>query len=245
MGGKKRSAGLRNRYRRAFLVHDTEKAAAAVSRSGVGPGLIGAGDVTADILKGYAEAAQDLIDRYEAISSADLFLPVQDHLPDAPCRVLDVGAGTGRDAAWFAARSHKVVAVEPVDAFRKAGLSRHRSHGLSWIDDTLPDLSKTRGCGLAFDFVVLSAVWHHLDRAVRPAAFAALKALTAKGGVVVLSLRHGREAPGRRAYPVCAADTRRLAARAGFSIRTQVHAPSLQLRNRDTGVTWTWLVLQS
>jgi protein-L-isoaspartate O-methyltransferase len=46
-------------------------------------------------------------------------------LSDATGTVLDVGAGSGRDAAWFAARGHDVVAVEPTSAMRSEGQHRH------------------------------------------------------------------------------------------------------------------------
>ncbi|WP_114815149.1 hypothetical protein [Paraburkholderia kururiensis] len=49
--------------------------------------------------------------------------------------VLDVGAGIGTDAAAFAAMEHTVVAVEPVDAFRVAGIAQHRSHRIEWLDE--------------------------------------------------------------------------------------------------------------
>ena len=71
-----------------------------------------------EILKGYEDAASDgdLIQRLDGISSVDLFAPVIEHFPQQPSHVLDIGAGTGRDAAWLASLSHIVVAVEHVDA---------------------------------------------------------------------------------------------------------------------------------
>ena len=38
-------------------------------------------------------------------------------LPSAPGLVIDVGAGTGRNAAWLAGLGHDVVAVEPSVGF--------------------------------------------------------------------------------------------------------------------------------
>ena len=57
-------------------------------------------------------------------------------LPDRPGVVLDVGAGSGRDAAGFAALGHDVVAVEPSASMVREGSVRHGilgSHG-STID---------------------------------------------------------------------------------------------------------------
>lgn len=80
-----------------------------------------------DILDDYAAAATpELIERYEAFDPAVLSAPVLDLLPQTPGRVADIGTGTGRDAAWFAAQGHRVLAVEPVPALRDAGMAAWR-----------------------------------------------------------------------------------------------------------------------
>ena len=66
--------------------------------------------------------------------------PVLDLLPDSAGCILDVGAGTGRDAAWFAANGHNVVAVEPFAQLRAAGQERQRSPDIRWMNDTLSAL---------------------------------------------------------------------------------------------------------
>ena len=64
----------------------------------------------------YAEEAPDLLKRYETISFAETHRSVMHLIPKDPCRVLDIGSGTGRDAAGFGELGHRVVAVEPVSA---------------------------------------------------------------------------------------------------------------------------------
>lgn len=71
----------------------------------------------------YAEEAPELLKRYESISFADAHAPVLQLIPPAPCRVLDIGAGTGRDAAGFVGLGHSVVAVEPTQDFAVARCS--------------------------------------------------------------------------------------------------------------------------
>jgi protein-L-isoaspartate O-methyltransferase len=68
--------------------------------------------------EGYAEEAKDLFKRYESISGAETHKAVLHLIPAAPAHILDVGAGTGRDAAWFASMGHRVTAVEPTEAMR-------------------------------------------------------------------------------------------------------------------------------
>ena len=52
--------------------------------------------------EGYAEEAEGLFRRHEGIHAADVHAAVLHLIPTAPSRILDIGAGTGRDAAWFA-----------------------------------------------------------------------------------------------------------------------------------------------
>ena len=51
----------------------------------------------------YADEAPELLKRYESISFADAQAPVLQLIPPAPGRALDIGAGTGRDAAGLVA----------------------------------------------------------------------------------------------------------------------------------------------
>lgn len=84
--------------------------------------------------KGYAEHAAELSKRSEAVSFAKKHAAVMHLLPSAPSTVLDLGAGTGADAAWFASRGHSVVAVEPTDALRHAGIELHGADAFQWVD---------------------------------------------------------------------------------------------------------------
>jgi hypothetical protein len=50
---------------------------------------------------GYAEQAAVLARRYERVTFEAAFGTFLPYLPVPPCRVADIGAGTGRDAAWL------------------------------------------------------------------------------------------------------------------------------------------------
>jgi len=69
------------------------------------------------------EAGLALARRYEAVQAPDLHGPVADMLTRTPSRILDVGAGSGRDAGWLAKMGHAVLAVEPSATLRAAGQS--------------------------------------------------------------------------------------------------------------------------
>ncbi|MFV1920862.1 class I SAM-dependent methyltransferase [Sphingomonas sp. MJ1 (PH-R8)] len=196
-----------------------------------------------DVLTGYAEASAELIARFEAISTRDLLAPVADLLPVSPARIADIGAGTGRDAAWFASQGHHVLAVEPVEELRAAGMALHGDRRIAWLDDRLPDLVAARR-EPAFDLVTACAVWQHLDEDDRAVGIRHLAGMTADGGLLILSLRHGAGAPSRRVFPV---DVERIVAGArenGFDIVRVAEAASLQAGNQAAGVKWTWLALR-
>lgn len=154
--------------------------------------------------QGYAEAAPELVERYDALSSATIYAGLAHILPAPPADILDIGAGTGRDAAWFAEMGHRVLAVEPVDELREPGRHRHRCERITWTKDHLPSLLEVRALDRRFDLVWLSAVWMHLDEAERIAAMATIAALLARRGTIFLSLRHGPVPGSRRMFNVSA-----------------------------------------
>jgi SAM-dependent methyltransferase len=193
------------------------------------------------VLEGYAAAATpDLIAAYDGLSSESLYEPVVDLFPCRNARVADIGAGTGRDAAWFAHKGHEVLAVEPVRELREAGQALHSSRNIMWLDDRLPHLRAVRGYG-CFELVTLCAVWQHLPDEERTIAIPSLATIIAPGGVLVMSLRHGPGARGRKVFPVSPDMTVEMARACDLRLLRRQDAKSVQARNRAMGVSWTWL----
>ena len=193
-------------------------------------------------IRGYADEADAFISRYEALSSAEIYAHLLHFLPSPPCSLVDIGAGTGRDAAWFSARGYSVLAVEPVGEFREAGISRHRDPKIEWIDDTLPALAHVLRRSEAFDLVLASGVWQHIDDGERRVGMGNISRLTAPRGRLVLSLRHGPGAPARPCYPSSVRDTVGLAETHGLHLVFSEEQEAVQPQNRSAGVTWNWLV---
>lgn len=194
--------------------------------------------------QGYAEQAEALIPQYEAIPfvkrhEAELHL-----LPTAPSRILDIGAGTGVDAAWFAEQAHSVLAVEPTAEFLTAAMRLHPSPLIEWLDDTLPGLERVLSRGQRFDVVMLSAVWMHLDETERSAGMPKLASLLAPGGLILLSLRHGPIPAGRRMFEVSGEETIELARQHGLEVVLNTLTGSLQPGNLAADVTWTRLAFR-
>jgi len=91
---------------------------------------------------GYGEEAPALIRQYESISFAQAHRQVLHLIPTTPGRALDIGAGTGRDAAGLAAMGHAVLAVEPTEELRRAAAALHPLPRIEWLDDSLPLLPR-------------------------------------------------------------------------------------------------------
>ncbi len=194
--------------------------------------------------RGYAEQVEELVARYEGIDFSAAHQAVLPLLPTAPASVIDIGAGTGRDAAWLAERGHRVVAVEPTEALRSRAIALHPTPAIEWIDDSLPALHRVLAQRRRFDLAMLTAVWMHLDAEERRVAMANVVALVAPLGLLVMTLRHGPVPSGRLMFAVSAEETVALAATHGLGLVLNVHAESSQAANRDPGVSWTQLAFR-
>jgi SAM-dependent methyltransferase len=189
--------------------------------------------------EGYAEEAAALLVQYESITFQQAQGSILHLIPSSPSRVLDVGAGTGRDAAGFAALGHRVLAVEPTDEFRAAAAVLHPDPNIEWLDDSLPELVRVKARGEAFDLVMLSAVWMHLDEAQRRDAMPNVASLVKPGGMMILSLRYGPVPPGRRMFAVSVEETVRLAESEGLVLTLNRSGQDSALKR--PGVSWTRL----
>jgi SAM-dependent methyltransferase len=190
---------------------------------------------------GYAEAADALAKSYESIGFAEAQREVLHLMPSAPSRVLDIGAGTGRDAAALARMGHDVVAAEPTSELRAHGERLHADAAIEWIDEALPDLPSLSAGVRRFDLILLTAVWMHLDAAERAVAMESVARLLAPGGRILMSLRHGPVPPGRRMFDVSADETEDLARRHGLRPIHRSRCGDILGRPE---VTWTYLGLE-
>jgi SAM-dependent methyltransferase len=194
--------------------------------------------------EGYAESAAALANEWRKISFRDHHRPVLHLIPTTPSRVLDVGAGMGRDAAALAAVGHSVVAVEPVDELRAAAINFYPASNVVWLDDSLPELCLVRAKADKFSTVLVTAVWMHLDEAQRRRGMGAISDLLDEGGLLIMSLRHGPIPTGRRMFDVSAANAIRLAEAHRLQLLLNVCSDSAQQTNRNMGVTWTRLAFR-
>ncbi|MCY4662870.1 MAG: methyltransferase domain-containing protein [Acidobacteria bacterium] len=189
----------------------------------------------------YDAHADELSDRYEAVPPERVHGWLKDLLPAAPATVLDVGTGSGRDAEWFSRKGYDVVAVEPSSRFRTIARERRDDPSIQWLADSLPGLRRTFRTGLAFDFILASAVWMHVAPSDRARAFRKLITLLKPGGALAITLRSGPAEPARRFHPVSADEVRVLARDHGAFVEREVDADDYLGREN---VRWTQLAIR-
>lgn len=191
----------------------------------------------------YDAQAVELASRYDNPDLVHAHDPILRLLPESVINglALDVGAGSGRDAAWLARRGYQVVAVEPAARMRAEAIRRHPDAAIRWLDDRLPALSKVHGLGLAFDLVLVAAVWQHVAPADRPRAFRKLTSLLKPGALLILSLRDGVAPPDRPMFTVSLGEIEALARLQGVEVLRAVPSDD---RIGRADVNWTHVVLR-
>jgi protein-L-isoaspartate O-methyltransferase len=137
-----------------------------------------------DTISAYNDHATALAAQYELLRSDAVHAALLDVIPRGPGLIaLDVGAGSGRDAAWLSSLGYDVVAIEPAAAMRLEGQHRHSEARISWLDDRLPDLEEVHRLGISFDLILLSAVGMHVPPNAMARAFRKVVTLLEPGGV--------------------------------------------------------------
>ena len=184
--------------------------------------------------------ADALVARYNGVDPDDVHADwAPAHLREEPGFACDIGAGSGRDANWLAARGWEVVAVEPS---KLRNLAAERSHPrVVWMDDALPDLRALRALGRRFDLILLSGVWMHLAPKVRERAYRILSELLNPSGLLVITLRHGgdtAENTARGFHDTSAEEIIGFANRRAIALRSHSTQPDLT----RPGIDWETLV---
>lgn len=104
------------------------------------------------------------------MSSTEITLFVERHLQRTPCRILEVGCGTGELALTLAARGHQITAIDPEapdgTIFRRVALEEYSDTNL-------------------FDAVVASRSLHHVNDLA--AGLEKIHSLLEDDGVLILN----------------------------------------------------------
>jgi SAM-dependent methyltransferase len=208
--------------------------------------------------KFYNENANELAQQYlsksfnEVHQSWHQLLPTILENPNA--RILDIGAGSGRDAKFIAKAAinkhgdkngTQVTAVEPANLLAELGTRQTAGLNVKWLTDSLPSLSIITKLEVSFDLILLSAVWMHIPKSDRARSIRKLANLLKPGGKLVISLRHGHtdeDREQRKMHTVCADELKQLATDVGLFTQLETQKEDDKL-GRDH-VSWQTLVLQ-
>lgn len=151
----------------------------------------------------YSTHAKEFYRRYKKLRFEDVHAVWLHIIPtNKKIHILDVGAGSGRDALWFAQKGHKITAVEPADGLRELAKAYDADTRIRWVEDHLPGLHRVKDLKLRFDLILNSAVWMHIDPKKRKEAFDNLAGLLSSNGILVITLRNGESTGKRFMHPV-------------------------------------------
>ncbi len=189
---------------------------------------------------GYAQAADRFIELSESITFEKLHRPILEFVPTTESDVLDIGSGSGRDAAALARMGHNVTAVEPNSGFIETATRIHPLPNIQWIEDSLPSLSALT---TTFDFILCHGVWQHIDHTGRIEALVRISEILNHGGIFAVALRHGPVGNGTHYFQASADETVTEAARVGLDLVLNVPNQASALPNKGN-VTWTRLAFR-
>jgi 2-polyprenyl-3-methyl-5-hydroxy-6-metoxy-1,4-benzoquinol methylase len=192
--------------------------------------------------EGYQNAAQLFIETSRTLDFHKVCEDFIAFLPKPPANVLDVGSGAGQNALALAAMGFNVTAVEPVQTFLEASQETDTTQAVKWLQGNLPHLNCLPLTLEKFDFVLIAAVWHHLDETERELAVLRLSRLIKKGGKCAISLRNGPAGLGSRVFATDAKKTIRQFETLGFQSLLSITNQNSILANKED-VKWARIVL--
>lgn len=188
----------------------------------------------------YSENANQFAYLYEKLSAEVTNKSWSYLLPSTSSLILDIGAGSGRDAAWLSSMGHEIVATDPAKALLQKAQILHKEPSIQWIEDQLPELKKVARLGYQYDIILLNAVWMHIAPNDRERSFRKMVSLLRPGGKLVITLRFGPSPDKRIMHSVTSAELYELAKKFALDVILDTASNDQFGRNK---VKWKTLVL--
>lgn len=131
----------------------------------------------------FNDRAEELARQYNALDRAKVHADLLAALPQGQAlRVLDIGAGSGADAAMFADLGHAVTAAEPAETLADIGKEVFKNKNIKWNTDVLPEMKEATEARECFDVVTSVGVLQYVDKESRASSLSKMFSLAAKGG---------------------------------------------------------------
>jgi SAM-dependent methyltransferase/5-methylcytosine-specific restriction endonuclease McrA len=193
----------------------------------------------------YDRHAADIAARYESAPS-----PVERYFPlafPAGSRVLDVGAGSGRDLAALIKAGHNGFGVEPSVGLRQSAVAAHPELEGRVVEGELPDIGVPFGGD--FDGIVCCAVLMHLPEGELFDSTLALRRLLKPHGRLLISIptartdigEDSRDKDGRLFQPYVPEELQLLFERLGFQLIGRWDTQDVLQR---AGTHWVTMLLE-
>lgn len=190
----------------------------------------------------YQKNHEELTKQYNSLSFENVHKNIISQLP-LEGTVLDIGCGSGRDSFAMANKGLKVTAVDPSSNMLNSAKKNFPHENITWIQDKLPTLEKLKNTNQKFDFILLSAVWMHVEKEDRKEAFKILQSLLNKNAKMVIYLRHGVFQDERKEIKVSAEEVE------SFSEDLNIMSKNLLKNDKDvlnrSEVSWEILMFQN
>lgn len=143
-------------------------------------------------LDAYEESASEWAGRYESAEMADLHTILIQHLPPAAL-VLEVGCGSGRDAAFLLGQGFEITAVDGSNMMLEEASRRHPELASRLQLAAVPFDPENPLLKRKFSAVLMIALVMHLTDAELREAISQFREILNPGGLVILSASIGRK----------------------------------------------------
>lgn len=200
----------------------------------------------ANTVKSYDAHAEELTDKYESAELAEMHQLLLRYLPKNG-ELLEIGCGSGRDAAFLLGESYRITPVDPSESMLRQAATRHPELVSLLMPKSFP-LSQDDALMIRhFDGILCLAVLMHIPNHDL-FEFARQNALLLKsGGILILSFSTGRQvtgddrdSSGRLYIERPAEQIQLLFDRLGFRLLTRQTQDDVLGRN----IKWHYLVMQ-
>lgn len=195
------------------------------------------------VARHYHRHAERLARAYRDVSFETVHSPLLKYLPPLGSRIIDIGAGAGRDAYALAEQGYDVTAVEPSAEMRRVGQREENDAQVTWLDDSLPALMSVRATGETFRFILCSAVLMHLPGRLLVASFEAMHAIAEYDALLAVTVRNPLPSDPSGVFHHHGRKTIvNAAAKAGFALFKDGTNGDV-LRRSD--VNWSWFIFRA